>query len=198
MLLFNRCIVVFLFWWFYPHLRQGNTPGGHWFVRRSFFPVWGRCNFLILLLSTDLTAVLPQPSQVLAAHLTPHIASESFYLSCLCFCICTPGSFNIKIYNHIFLAHLNNGSGFYILSYREVLFIFCFWGECQLGCSLQCICPLVRFFYSFFLYKCLLCRVLLRGVGVLRGDLYYLGGRSCGAGSLGGAVFYVGFIYFLF
>ena len=38
----------------------------------------------------------------------------------------TPGSFNIKIYNHIFLAHLNNGSGFYILSYREVLFIFYF------------------------------------------------------------------------
>ena len=89
MLLFNRCIVVSLFWWFYPHLRQGNTPGGHWFVRRSFFPVWGRCNFLILLLSADLTAILPQPSQVVAAHLTPPMASESFYLSCLYFRICS-------------------------------------------------------------------------------------------------------------
>ena len=38
----------------------------------------------------------------------------------------TPGSSNIKIYNHIFLAHLNNGPGFYILSYREVLFNFLF------------------------------------------------------------------------
>ena len=43
-------------------------------------------------------------------------------------------------------------------------FIFCFWGECQLGCSLQCICPLVTYFHSLFLYKCLLCRVLLRGL----------------------------------
>ena len=99
MLLFNRCIVVSLLWWFYPHLRQGNTSGRHWFVRRSFFPVWGRCTFLILLLSADLTAV---PSQS------------------------TPGSSNIKIYDHIFLAHLNNGPGFYILSYREVLFNFLF------------------------------------------------------------------------
>ena len=78
-----------LFWWFYPHLRQGNTLGGHWFVRRSFFPVWGRSNFLILLLSADLTAVLPQPSQVVASHLTPPIASKSFYLSCLHSRICS-------------------------------------------------------------------------------------------------------------
>ena len=78
-----------LFWWFYPHLRQGNTPGGHWFVLRSFFPVWGRCNFLILLLSADLTAVVPQPSQVVAAHLTPHMVLESFHLSCLYFRICS-------------------------------------------------------------------------------------------------------------
>ena len=27
----------------------------------------------------------------------------------------TPGSSNIKIYNHIFLVHLNNGPGFYKL-----------------------------------------------------------------------------------
>ena len=78
-----------LFWWFYPHLRQGNTPNGHWFVRRSFFPVWGRSNFLILLLSADLTAVLPQPGQVVVAHLTPPIASKSFYLSCLHFRMCS-------------------------------------------------------------------------------------------------------------
>ena len=38
----------------------------------------------------------------------------------------TPGSSDIKIYSHIFLAHLNNGPGFYILSYREVLFYFLF------------------------------------------------------------------------
>ena len=89
MLLFNRCIVVSLFCWFYPHLRQSNTPSGHWFVRRSFFPVWSTCNFLILLLSADLTAVLPQPSQIVAAHLTPHMASESLHLSCLHFRICS-------------------------------------------------------------------------------------------------------------
>ena len=46
-------------------------------------------------------------------------------------------------------------------------FIFCFSGECQLGCSLQCICPLGRLFYSFFLYKCLLCRVLFFAWGGL-------------------------------
>ena len=89
MLLFNQYIVASLFWWFYPHLRQGNTPVGHWFVRCSFFPVWGRCNFLILLLNTDLKAVLPQPSQVVTACLAPHIASESSYLSWLYFRICT-------------------------------------------------------------------------------------------------------------
>ena len=88
--MFNRCVVVSLFWWFYPHLRQGNAPGGYWFVRRSFFPVWGTYNFLILLLSADLNAVLLQPSQVVTAHSAPHVASESFYLSCLYFCICSP------------------------------------------------------------------------------------------------------------
>ena len=89
-LVFNRCVAASLFWWFYPHLRQGNTASGHWFARRSFFPVWGRCNFLILLLSADLNAVLPQPSRVVTAHLAPHVASEWFYLSCLYFCICSP------------------------------------------------------------------------------------------------------------
>ena len=44
-------------------------------------------------------------------------------------------------------------------------FNFCFSGECQLGCSLQCICPLGRLFYSFFLYRCLLCRVLFFALG---------------------------------
>ena len=87
---FNRYVVVSLFWWFYTHLKQGNTPGGHWFARRSFFPVWGRCNFLILLLSADLNAVLPQPSQVVTAHSVPHVASEPLYLSCLYCCICNP------------------------------------------------------------------------------------------------------------
>ena len=89
-LVFNRCVAASLFWWFYPHLRQGNTASGHWFARRSFFPVWGKCNFLILLLSADLNAVLPQPSRVVTAHSAPHVASESFYLSCLYFCICSP------------------------------------------------------------------------------------------------------------
>ena len=89
-LVFNRCIVVSLLWWFYPHVRQGNTPGWHWLARRSFFPVWGRCNFLIPLLSADLSAVLPQPSQVVTAHLALHVASGSFYLSCLYFRICSP------------------------------------------------------------------------------------------------------------
>ena len=76
-------------------------------------------------------------------------------------------------------------------------FIFCFWGECQLGCSLQCICPLVTYFYSFFLYKCLLCRVLLRGL------VYSLVVCTTWAGAplalvpwRGGAVFYVGFIFY--
>ena len=70
--------------------QQGNTPGRHWFARGSFFPVWGRCNFLILLLSADLNAVLPQSSQVVTAYLHLHVASESFYLSCLYFRICNP------------------------------------------------------------------------------------------------------------
>ena len=90
MLPLNRCIAVSLFWWFYPYLRQGNTPGGHWFVCRSFFPLWGRCNFLIQLLCADLIAVLPQPSKAVTAHLTPHVAWESHYLSCLYFRICSP------------------------------------------------------------------------------------------------------------
>lgn len=89
-LVFNRCIVVSLFCWFYPHLRQGNTPGGHWFARRSFFPVWGRCNFLILLLSAGLNALLPQPSQLVTTHLAPYVASEAFYLLRLYFRICSP------------------------------------------------------------------------------------------------------------
>ena len=89
-LVFNRCVPASLFWWFYLHLRQGNTASGHWFARRSFFPVWGRCNFLILLLSADLNAVLPQPSQVIAVHLASHVASEWFCLSCFYFRICSP------------------------------------------------------------------------------------------------------------
>ena len=78
--------------------------------------------------------------------------------------------------------------------------IFCFWGECQLGCSLQCICPRVRHFYSFFLNKYSFCRVLLRGVGVLPGYLHYLGRRSCGTGSLGGTQYsmYGLFVIFYF
>ena len=87
-LVFNRCIVVSLFGWFYLHLRQDNTFDEHWFAHPSFFTVWGRCNFLILLLSADLNAVLPQPSQVVTAHSAPHVASEPFYLSCLYCCIC--------------------------------------------------------------------------------------------------------------
>ena len=67
-----------------------SIHGGHWFARRSSFPVWFRWNFLILLLSVDLNAALPQPSQVATAHLAPHVASGSFYLSCLYFCVCSP------------------------------------------------------------------------------------------------------------
>ena len=88
--MFNQCVVVSLFWGFYSHLRHGNIHGGHWFARRSFFSVWGWCNFLILLLSADLNAVLLQPSQVVRAHSAPHVAWESSYLSCLYFCICSP------------------------------------------------------------------------------------------------------------
>ena len=83
MLVFNGFLVVTLFWQFYPHLGQSNTPDGHWFAHSSFFSVWGRCNFLILL-----------PGQVVAAHLAPHVtwappvAWGSFYLSCLYFCVC--------------------------------------------------------------------------------------------------------------
>ena len=89
-LVFNRCVVVSLFWWFYPQLGQGSISGGYWFACRSFFPAWDGCNFLILLLRVDLNAVLPQPSQVVTAHSAPHVASESFYLSCLYFYICSP------------------------------------------------------------------------------------------------------------
>ena len=67
-----------------------SIHGGHWFARCSSFPVWFRWNFLILLLSVDLNAALPQPSQVAIAHLAPHVASGSFYLSCLYFCVFSP------------------------------------------------------------------------------------------------------------
>ena len=79
-LVFNRCMVVSLFWWFSPHLRQGNTPNGYCFAPRSFFPVWGRCNFLSQLLSTDFNAVMWQPSLVATACVAPHESSESVYL----------------------------------------------------------------------------------------------------------------------
>ena len=92
-LVFNRCIVVSLFGWFYLHLRQDNTFDEHWFAHPSFFTVWGRCNFLILLLRADLNAVLPQPSQVITAHSAPRVPSESFYLSSLYFCVCSPPTF---------------------------------------------------------------------------------------------------------
>ena len=147
MLLFNRCIVVSLFWWFYPHLRQGNTPGGHLFVRRSFFPVWGRCNFLILLLTADLTAVLPQPSQVVAAHLTPHMALESFYLSCLYFRICSFPTVTIKgdrqpsgLLAPVGACRSAAGNGYSLL--LLLLFLFCsfLFGEWQEWC------------YYFFFY----------------------------------------------
>ena len=67
-----------------------SIHGGHWFARRSSFPVWFRWNFLILLLSVDLSAILSQPSQVATAHLAPHVAPGSFYLSCLYFCVWGP------------------------------------------------------------------------------------------------------------
>ena len=76
-LVLNRFIVLSLFWWFYPHLRHGNTPGGHWLARCSFFLAWGRCNFLSLLLSADLSAELQKPKQVVAAPAL-NIVSGSF------------------------------------------------------------------------------------------------------------------------
>ena len=133
MLLFNQYIVASLFWWFYPHLRQGNTPVGHWFVRCSFFPVWGRCNFLILLLNTDLKAVLPQPSQVVTACLAPHIASESSYLSWLYFRICTlsPSSAReteSRLASYSLSSHCMQGHGkqglFSIYYYRFYFVVF--------------------------------------------------------------------------
>ena len=42
------------------------------------------------MLSADLSAVLTQLIQVVAAHLAQHVASESFYLSFLYFRICSP------------------------------------------------------------------------------------------------------------
>ena len=42
---------------------------------------------LILLLSAGLNVVLPQPRQVVTAYSAPQVASKSFYLSCLYFCI---------------------------------------------------------------------------------------------------------------
>ena len=145
MLLFNRCIVVSLFWWFYPHLRQGNTPGGHWFVRRNFFPVWGRCNFLILLLSADLTAVLPQLSQVVAAHLTLHMALESFYLSCLYFRICSFTTVTIKGGRQPFglLAPVSVGRS-----------------AAGNGCSLLLLLIIVRISVCYVLVSCVLCTVV--------------------------------------
>ena len=83
------CSCIFILVILYPP-QTGYTPGGHWFARRSFFPVWGRCNFLILLLSADLSVVLPQPHKVVTSHWSPHVASGSFYLSCLYFCVCRP------------------------------------------------------------------------------------------------------------
>ena len=49
----------------------------------------------------------------------------------------TPGSSNIKIYSHIFLAHLNNGPGFCKLYLQGGTLSICFeWGNANLGYSL--------------------------------------------------------------
>ena len=125
-LLFNRCILVSLFWWFYPHPRQRKTPGGHWFVRRSFFPLWGRCNFFYSVAkcgfnrrtaATKLGCCGPLSTAcsirviLFIMFLFPHLRPSHPHRGSRC----TPGSSGILIDSGVFLAHPNNRPAFYKL-----------------------------------------------------------------------------------
>ena len=58
----------------------------------------------------------------------------------------TPGSSGIKIYNHVFLAHLNNGPGFYKLYLQEGTLLL------ELVCMELLNTTLFRFFYFCFYF----------------------------------------------